>query len=121
MSDNPQDAGLSKLYVIPIPFKLISKSNHKGRGNFLPAKYRVFEESIARLAVASCKRPLLEHGWVVIRPHFKTRVHCDLNNLTKSIFDGLIKGGVFFDDKIIASTVVLGVYGDMLSEVEIWG
>lgn len=119
--DNPRDAGMKKLFVIPIPFKLISKSNHKGKGRYLPAKYRVFEESVAHLAFfAAKKQMMMKHGWIVIRPHFKDKIHVDLVNIGKSLVDGLVKGSIFSDDKYLACTVVPAVYGDEHSEVEIW-
>ncbi len=117
----PEEYGMKKLWVVPIPFKLISKSNEKQPGHFLSAKFRVFEESIAFLAISTCKRPMLEKGWVVVRPHFRNRVHPDFSNLPKGIFDALKKGGVFKDDKYVACTVVPAVYGDLDSSVEIWG
>jgi Holliday junction resolvase RusA-like endonuclease len=117
----PADYSLTLRWTIPLPFKLISKSNHKGLGRYLPAKYRVFEQSIARLAMHTCKRSLLPKGWVVIAPHFQNKRHCDLSNLPKSILDGLVKGGVFKDDKDVCVTVLPAVYSDTYSECEIWG
>lgn len=117
IADNPRDAGLTKRWVIPIPFRLISKNKHT---RYLPAKYRVFEDAIARLALVTCKRPMLDFAWVVIRPHFKNKSHIDLNNCPKSLMDGLKKGGVFKDDKIIACNTVPAVYGDEHSEIEVW-
>ena len=119
--DNPRAYGMKLLFIIALPFKLISKSNHKGTGRYLPAKYRVFEESIAYCAIAACKKPMLKEAWCVIRPHFQNKIHPDLSNLEKSLLDGLVKGGVFSDDKYIACTVVPAIYGDECSEVEIWG
>lgn len=121
LADNPKEAGLTKLFVIDLPFKLISKSNHKGAARYLPAKYRVFEESVAHMAFfATKKKCMMKEGWVVIRPHFKNKIHIDLANIGKSLIDGLVKGSVFSDDKYLAVTVVPAVYGDELSECEIW-
>jgi Holliday junction resolvase RusA-like endonuclease len=117
---SPADYGLVRMFTIKVDFKLISKSNHKGMSRFLPEKYRHFEEAIAWLGVQACKRPRFASGWVVLRPHFKTKVHQDLANLDKSLLDGLVKGEVFEDDKDVSITVVPAVYGDFNSTVEIW-
>lgn len=118
--DNPRDAGMKKLFVVPLPSPLISKSNEKNGGRFLSAKYRVFEESVARMGLSVCRRPMIEVGWIVIRPCFKNRVHIDLTNSFKSCLDGLVKGGVFKDDKYIRGTVTEPIYGLGNSEAEIW-
>jgi len=115
----PADYGMVKRFELGIPFQLISKSNSKAKG-YLEEKYKHYEESIAWIAASVCRRPMFEMGWVVIRPHFKNKAHIDLVNISKSLVDGLVKGMVFKDDKIIACTVVPLVYGDSKSIVEIW-
>ncbi len=121
MPDNPKDAGLTLLHIIPIPFKIISKSNEKTAGRYLSAKYRTFEESVAYLAKATCGELMLKEGWAVIRPAFQNKVHSDLGNLSKGLLDGLKKGRVLHDDKYIACTVVPAVYGHTNGEIELWG
>ncbi len=116
----PEDYGLSLYWTVYLSSKLISKSNHKGMGRYLPAKYRAFENTIAQIAAVTCKRPMLEKAWVVIAPHFKNKSHCDLSNLPKSILDGLVKGGLFKYDKYICVTVLPAVYGDTDSSCEVW-
>lgn len=116
--DNPRDAGMTLRWTVPFPGRLISKSNDKSR--HLPAKYCIYEDSIARLAVGICKRPMLKMGWVILRPHFKNKIHIDLNNAFKSGMDALVKAKVFTDDKIIPCTVTQATYGDEYTVCEIW-
>lgn len=123
---HPSEAGYVKLWSFVIPFRLISKSNDKGMArsgrHFKSAKFRAFEESVAFLAVATCKRPLLKEGWVVIEQHAKNRVHIDPSNSPKSVLDALVKACVFSDDKYVGVTVpAIPVFGDENSVVEIWG
>lgn len=115
----PADYGLTLLYTILVPFKLISKSNHKAR--YLAPKFRKFEQDLATLAKLKRIGPILEKGWVVILPHFKNKLHCDYGNLSKGILDGLVKGKSFVDDKYIATTTLPAVYGDQYSSIEVWG
>ncbi len=115
---SPADYGMKHLHTVKIPFKLISKNKHT---RYLPKAYREFEEAVAHAALVVCRRPSYAMAWVVLRPHFKNKVHIDLNNTLKSLCDGLKKGGVFIDDKVIPCTVVPATYGDTQSTIEIWG
>lgn len=120
-SSNPIDHGYSLRGTLLVPFKLISKSNHKPKGRqFLTPEQRAFENTIATLAKIEFRSPLWQRGWVVIEPVFQSKVHVDLNNIPKGVFDGLIKGGLYADDKAIACTVLPATYGNNPSRLYIY-
>lgn len=117
----PEAYGYKKKGTLTLPFKLISKSNWKPKGRFyLPQKYADFENRIAALALGRFGRREYTQGWIVLLPNFKTKTHPDLSNCTKSVCDGLVKGGLFKDDKLLAVTVCPPKYGDELSTLEVW-
>lgn len=104
---------------VTIPCKAISKSNDKSR--WLPIKYEVFEDMVAALAWNKIGATKISKGWVTLQCYFKDRKHSDLNNLCKSIFDGLVKGKVLKDDKYIAVTVFPAIYGkEDKFTLEVW-
>ncbi len=118
----PQDYGYKKIGYFDVPLKAISKSNEKTSFRHLSTKFVVFENTVAILGRAALRGPRLKLGWVIIRPHFKNRSHSDLNNLPKSIMDGLVNGLVLEDDKYIAVTVTPAIY-DRTEKftIEVWG
>jgi Holliday junction resolvase RusA-like endonuclease len=119
----PKEYGYTLKGSIQVHLRLMSKSNFKPKGRiYLPKRLADFEGAIALLGIAQVGRLKLAEGWLVIRPHFATRIHPDLSNLPKSIMDGLVKGEVFADDKLVAVTVCPAVYerGEH-STLEVWG
>lgn len=127
MKLTPSEAGLTLKWTLIIPFRLVSKSNDKSFNrktghHFKAAKFAAFENSVAFLSVATCKRPMLKVAWVCVEPHFKNKAHVDVSNIFKGLLDALKQGGVFEDDKYVGVTVApIPVYGDENSIVEIWG
>ena len=115
---SPSEYGMVLKFTVPVPFKVVSKSNSKSK--YLPETYRAFEEAVAWKAIEACRRPRFKVGWVVLRLHYKHRNHVDPTNSFKSLVDGLVKGEVFEDDDQVYGTVVPVVYGDLNSTVEIW-
>lgn len=124
---HPSDLGYVKLWAIPVPYRLLSKSNDKSFNrktgqHFKSARFKAFEQSLAWLAVSVCGRPKLKEGWVVMEPHYAKRDAPDPSNLPKSVLDALVQGGIFEDDDKVGVTVPPHpVYGDFNSVVEIWG
>ena len=118
----PPDWGMRLIGSFHFGGKLISKSNWKPKGRaYLPKKYADFENRIAVHAKAAHMANGYPSGWVVIYPVFPTRTHVDLSNLPKSIIDGLVKGGVFSDDKNVSVTVTAARYAkDGASLIEVW-
>ena len=121
MIETPLQAGFRNLGGCLMSLKAISKSNEKHKGHWLSPKYKAYEETIAILTRSAFGSKRYSKGWIQIQCYFKTKTHCDLNNIPKSLFDGMKKGGVLLDDKNFSVTVAPAIYCDRDSiEVCLW-
>ena len=107
----PEDYGYKYLGTFYIPGKCRTKSNEKFANRRLSNEMRAWEDGVGLLAKVALGAKALSAGWIIIQPYFQNKKHPDLSNLTKSVFDGVVKGGVFKDDKYVACTVLPAVYG----------
>lgn len=104
-----------------MPGKIKTKSNEKRWNRSRSPEIIAWENTVAIISKATLPKAVRKEGWVIIQPYFKDRVHPDLNNCTKSLFDGLKAGGIFTDDKYVASTVLPAIYGlGEKTEVFVW-
>jgi len=93
------------MIILTFPFKAISKDNEKrynasGRA-FTSKKFKDFEEQVKWTAKSQYQGELLNSDLRVdMYFWFKTKVHCDMYNLPKSIADAL-QGIIYANDRQI--------------------
>jgi Holliday junction resolvase RusA-like endonuclease len=116
----PQELGMTYLGSFEVPGRLVSKSNFKPDGRYyLGAKFKAFEDKIAWLAKTSLIPMGAKAGWVTIWPGSPNKRYIDLTNSFKSIMDGLVKAGIYSDDKDVAGCVMPMRIGQITC-LEIW-
>ena len=98
--------------------KVISKDNEKIRNKqgryFKSKRFKDYEDDV-RLQVKKQigrHKPVRDQLFVICNIHFKNKVHADLTNCTKSLFDALNKL-VWHDDKQIQMCYLQRNYGDV--------
>ncbi len=116
----PEDYGYKLCGEIVLNERCISKSNSKSR--WLEKRFKEFEERIIQACRKfGVKKSNKEFGWVVLECHYKHKMHTDLNNCFKSVCDGLVKAGMFYDDKEICVTAVPAKLGkEDKTIIQIW-
>lgn len=99
--------------ILKIQGKCISKDNSKIRNKqgryFLSTKYKDYEKGVALQAISQKPKDFKIFNndlLVIVTFYFTSKVHGDICNLTKSLFDSLI-GIIYKDDKQIKDCQLL--------------
>ena len=118
----PEHHGYAHLGTFAIPGKCKSKSNEKLPNGRLSNEMRAWEDGVALLAKVAIGAGDRSAGWIVIQMWCANKKHIDFSNSPKSILDGIVKGGVFKDDKYLAVTVLPAKYGyGDKTVISVWG
>lgn len=111
-------------FEFTVPGKPVPKARPRlGRGGrvFTPQKTVDYEN-----LVANCARAQLPRNWrldgqyhIDITVWLNSNVFGDLDNMVKSICDGLNHAGVWDDDKYVCSLTAKRVFGDLEPQVDV--
>lgn len=112
-----------RLALVTIPGLPVAKERpRKGKhGFYTPGRTRAYEETVATYAMSYSPMPSVPLG-VTITIQSKNRLRGDLDNYAKSVLDGLVKGRLIPDDRLVESLTIQQAYSEKEQAVyaEVW-